>query len=365
MLTREENELLTRTGKGTPMGELLRRYWIPAVFSKQLPGRDAPPVRVRLLGEKLVAFRDSSGRPGLFDERCPHRGASMFFGRNEENGLRCVYHGWKFDIDGRCVDMPSEPAESNFKNKVSIEAYPCVERGGVIWAYMGRPALRPAFPDIEWTLVPESQRYVTRHIQECNFFQALEGGFDNSHVAFLHRGDGSARPGVPRAPHVGFEAVSTDYGFVVGGGRPAEDGRIFWTASMFLMPLHKLISRVPMDGPIGAHVWVPMDDETCMNWTIEYHPDRPFNEREIEQSRSFRSIHPQNIPGTDYPVLNPHNDYLVDRALQIPAFAASASRTPASRKAWARSRTARASTSVRATRPSCRSGASSSARWRT
>src|SRR5688572_16201249 len=127
MLTREENQLLTRTGKGTPMGELLRRYWIPAVFSRQLPQPDAPPVRVKLLGEKLVAFRDSSGRPGLFDERCPHRGASMFFGRNEDNGLRCVYHGWKFDIDGRCVDMPSEPAESNFKNKVGIEAYPCIE----------------------------------------------------------------------------------------------------------------------------------------------------------------------------------------------------------------------------------------------
>jgi len=185
-----------------------------------------------------------------------------------------------------------------------------------VWAYMGPPSLQPPFPDIEWTLVPESQRYATRHIQECNFFQALEGGFDNSHVAFLHRGDGSSRPGVPRAPHVGFEAVSTDYGFVVGGGRPADDQSVFWTASMFLMPFHKLISRVPMDGPIGTHVWVPIDDESCMNWTVEYHPDRPMNEEELEQSRSFRSIHPENIPGTDHSMLNPHNDYLIDRALQ-------------------------------------------------
>src|SRR4051812_22927590 len=149
MLTHEENELLTRTGPGTPMGELMRRYWIPVVFSRELPKPDCPPLRVKLLHEKLVVFRDSSGRVGLVDERCPHRGASVFFGRNEENGLRCVYHGWKFDIDGRCVDMPSEPPESSFKNKVTITAYPCEEHAGMVWAYMGPPAHKPAFPELE------------------------------------------------------------------------------------------------------------------------------------------------------------------------------------------------------------------------
>jgi phthalate 4,5-dioxygenase len=168
MLTREENELLTRTGPGTLMGELMRRYWLPALPLDRLPEPDCPPVRVKLLGERLVAFRDSSGRIGLLDERCPHRTASLFFGRNEECGLRCVYHGWKFDIEGNCVDMPSEPAESNYKDKIKQKAYPCLERGGLIWTYMGPADARPAFPDIEWTQVPASHRYVTRHLQECN-----------------------------------------------------------------------------------------------------------------------------------------------------------------------------------------------------
>src|SRR3954471_21613349 len=125
MLSREENELLTRTGPGTAMGELMRRYWFPVLLSEELPKPECPPKRITILSEKLVAFRASDGTPGLMAERCPHRGASMFFGRNEEQGLRCVYHGWKFDVTGRCVDMPSEPPESNFKNKVSIRAYPC------------------------------------------------------------------------------------------------------------------------------------------------------------------------------------------------------------------------------------------------
>ena len=127
--------------------------------SEELGAPDSAPQRLTLLGEKLVAFRDSQGRPGLVDERCPHRNASMFFGRNEEDGLRCVYHGWKFDITGQCVDMPSEPPESNFKRKVKIEAYPCIERGGIVWTYMGPPELKPAFPELEWTMVPPSHRF--------------------------------------------------------------------------------------------------------------------------------------------------------------------------------------------------------------
>jgi phthalate 4,5-dioxygenase len=217
MLTREENDLVCRTARGTPMGDLMRRYWIPVLTSSELPKPDCPPRRVKLLGEKLVAFRDSTGKPGLVDERCPHRGASLFFGRNEEAGLRCVYHGWKFDRDGRCVDMPSEPADSTFKNKVRLIAYPCIERGGVIWAYMGPEGTQPHFPHLEWLLVPDSHRHTTRHLQECNWFQAFEGGFDNSHVRFLHRGT-SERP-VPPGRHVGFEAVPADFGFIAARAR--------------------------------------------------------------------------------------------------------------------------------------------------
>src|SRR5437764_1435892 len=137
MLSREDNEVLTKTGPGTAMGKLMRRYWIPALFSEQLPAPDCPPVRVKLLCEKLVAFRDTDGRVGLLDERCPHRTASLFFGRNEECGLRCVYHGWKFDVDGNCVDLPSEPRDINLQKRVKAKAYPCVERGDVVWTYMG------------------------------------------------------------------------------------------------------------------------------------------------------------------------------------------------------------------------------------
>src|ERR1700756_2931321 len=165
MLSREENELITRVGQGTPMGNTMRRYWIPALLAHEIAEPDGPPVRVRLLGEDLVAFRDSQRRVGLLDEYCPHRTASLFFGRNEECGLRCVYHGWKFDIAGNCVDTPSEPKGSRLQSNVRARAYPCLERGGVVWTYMGPPEHKPEFPDLEWTLVPPAQRYLTRHIQ--------------------------------------------------------------------------------------------------------------------------------------------------------------------------------------------------------
>src|SRR6266542_783592 len=155
MLSKEDNEFITRIGPATAMGELLRRFWLPAVLSEELPGPDCVPVRFTLLGEQLVAIRDSSGRVGIFDAFCPHRGAPLFFGRNEDDGLRCVYHGWKFDVTGRCVDMPSEPADSAFKDRIQHRAYPCRERGGVIWTYMGPPELTPALPDLEWNTLPE------------------------------------------------------------------------------------------------------------------------------------------------------------------------------------------------------------------
>jgi phthalate 4,5-dioxygenase oxygenase subunit len=149
MLSREENELISRVGPGTPMGNLMRQYWLPALVSSELPSPDSDPVRVKLLGEELVAFRDSNGRVGLLANNCPHRGASLFFGRNEESGLRCVYHGWKFDAEGSCIDMPNEPAESDFRTRVRAVAYPTRERGGVVWAYMGPRTDLPPLPDLE------------------------------------------------------------------------------------------------------------------------------------------------------------------------------------------------------------------------
>src|SRR5713226_5418703 len=186
MLSQEDNELVTRTGPGTPMGNLMRQYWLPAMLSSELPEPDCAPVRVLLLGEKLIAFRDTNGRVGLLANHCPHRGASLFFGRNEESGLRCVYHGWKFDVDGTCLDMPNEPAESDFRSKVKAVAHPCEERNGVVWAYMGPPERMGALPDIEWSAMPAEQRYISKRQQQSNYLQAIEGGIDSSHISFLH-----------------------------------------------------------------------------------------------------------------------------------------------------------------------------------
>ena len=161
MLSREENEIVTRVGPGTPMGNTLRMYWVPALLSAEIAEPDAPPVRVKLLGEDLVAFRDTQGRIGLIDEFCPHRRVSLYFGRNEECGLRCIYHGWKFSVDGSCTEMMNEPDESDFSHKVRVTAYPTCELGGIVWAYMGPAEKMPPLPKFAWTQAPESHRNVT------------------------------------------------------------------------------------------------------------------------------------------------------------------------------------------------------------
>ena len=228
MLSREENELITRVGQGTAMGNTMRRYWIPALLAHEIAEPDGPPVRVRLLGEDLVAFRDTEGRIGLLDEYCPHRRASLWFGRNEECGLRCVYHGWKFDVAGSCVDQLNEPVEHQFTHKVHITAYPTVELGGIVWAYLGPPERMPPPPKFAWTQVPETHRHVTKVIQECNWLQALEGGLDTSHAPIMHRllRDDAKRGGIkPSNPYVRAKAPSlvvdiTDYGYQYVGIRP-------------------------------------------------------------------------------------------------------------------------------------------------
>jgi phthalate 4,5-dioxygenase oxygenase subunit len=168
VLSKEDNEFACRVGPGTPMGELFRRFWLPAMLPDEIPHADCPPVRLRLLGEDLVAFRDSNDKIAVVEAHCPHRGASLYFGRNEECGIRCVYHGWKFDVDGNCVDMPSEPPESNFKDKIRITSYPTTVHGGLIWVYMGPEHLRAELPQLEWTRVPESHPSVSKRFQETN-----------------------------------------------------------------------------------------------------------------------------------------------------------------------------------------------------
>src|SRR5712692_9812871 len=171
MLRKEQSDLLTHTGPGTPMGRMFRTYWMPALLSDELPDNDCPPVRVKLLSERLIAFRDTNGRYGLVDEFCAHRGVSLWFGRNEENGLRCAYHGWKYDVTGQCIEVPSEPQESGFCKKIKLASYSCVEMGDVIWVYMGPPAHKPPLPGFEWAKVPHSRRFVSKRTQECNYLQ--------------------------------------------------------------------------------------------------------------------------------------------------------------------------------------------------
>ena len=248
MLTAEQNERLTRTGLGTPMGEAMRRYWIPALLSMEIPEPDCPPVRVRLLGEDLVAFRDTSGRIGLLSEFCPHRRASLWLGRNEENGLRCVYHGWKFDVTGQCVDQMNEPDQFDFSHKVRANSYTVEEMGGLAWTYMGPPESKPPLPNFEWTRVPEEQRTLTKVVQECNWLQALEGGVDTSHAPIMHRRlrEGVTLPGTAyssafvqgSAPLI--ELDETEYGYRYFGVRQLGEGRRYVRGYHFIMPFTQL-----------------------------------------------------------------------------------------------------------------------------
>src|SRR3954452_14175985 len=248
MLKVEENELICRVGPGTPMGNFMREYWMPALLSSEVPTPDSDPLRVMLMGEQLIAFRDTTGKVGLIQNNCPHRGASLFFGRNEEQGLRCVYHGWKFDSEGNCVDMPNEPAESDFKHKVKAVAYPTRERGGVVWAYMGPRDTPPPLPDLEANNVQHGQGRVIAIQRECNWLQALEGDIDTSHLGFLHLGARDAESMEPgtfgyytvkdRQPR--YAVVDTDGGAMYGAYRPAAGDMDYWRIAQFLFPFYAL-----------------------------------------------------------------------------------------------------------------------------
>jgi phthalate 4,5-dioxygenase oxygenase subunit len=325
VLSREDNDLLTQTGPGKPLGELFRRYWIPALLAEELPEPDCPPVRVRLLSEDLIAFRDTEGRVGLLDEFCAHRTASLFFGRNEECGLRCAYHGWKYDVHGNCVDMPSEPEESNFKSKIRLKSYPCEERGGIIWTYMGPPEFEPEPPEIEWALLPDSHRFVSKRLQECNYLQAMEGGIDSSHVSFAHRYDMANDPMhrntkgndyLKKDTRPRFEVVQSDGGLLIGARRNAEEDSYYWRITQWIMPWYTIIPPFGTHNPLGAHAWVPIDDENCWTWNINYHPARPLSEEEVASMRAGEGIHCEYIPGTFRPMANKDNDYLIDRDAQ-------------------------------------------------
>jgi phthalate 4,5-dioxygenase len=324
MISKEENELLCRTGPGTPMGDLFRRFWLPVALSRELPKPDCPPIRLRILSEDLIAFRDTSGRVGLLSRYCPHRGASLFFGRNEEGGLRCVYHGWKFDATGACVDMPNEP-ECSFKHKIRQTAYLTREAGGVIWAYLAPQATMPELPQLEWTLVPESHVYVHKRFQHCNYLQNVEGEVDSSHVSFLHR---EFRPEKFEAALAGqvlftcakdlapkFFVQETEYGLAIGARRNWDANQYYWRLTQFLMPSFTLIPS-EAGSPINFTAAVPVDDMNMVGFTATWLPDRPMTKDDIRTIESWTGAYAEVDPRTFKPVANCANDYLLDREKQ-------------------------------------------------
>jgi phthalate 4,5-dioxygenase len=326
MLNVHDNELICRTGPGTPMGNLIRQYWIPCMLSSELPKPDCDPVRVLLLGEKLIAFRDTNGQVGLVSNHCPHRGASLFFGRNEQSGLRCVYHGWKFDVSGQCIDMPNEPAESDFRTKVKAVAYPCRERGGAVWAYLGPRSEPPPLPDIEGNMVEGATTSAVQH--ECNWLQVGEGAIDTSHAGFLHFGSLKAEDYpegtfsrfllVNRAPR--YAVIDTDVGVTYGAYREVGPQQDFWRIANFLLPFYTMNPQGLLgSGPRGWQARVPMDDTHMISFGFGPPPrPRPANGQNGQPQPRAQQLLPNTSDwyGRFRQVSNLANDFLIDRDLQ-------------------------------------------------
>jgi nitrite reductase/ring-hydroxylating ferredoxin subunit len=285
-MNHDDNENLTRVGAGTLMGDLLRRYWMPLLRSDELVA-GAPPLRYRLLGENLVVFRNMDGTPGLLEHGCPHRMASLSLARNEGDGLRCIYHGWKFDTQGQCIEIPSEAPDSHYCSKVRATAYSCREVNGLIWAWLGAgPA--PSLPKLGWVDVPATHRGALRYQRACNWLQALEGDVDTAHLGWLHARYGAdGEREIPMAasdrwahdvvqddrPHL--ELQEDEAGITVAARREHDDRSWYWRITEFLMPFH---SSLPAAGPVRrAKVFVPLDDEHTMIWEPNW-SDAPLSD---------------------------------------------------------------------------------------
>jgi phthalate 4,5-dioxygenase len=324
-MDRQTAETLVRTGPGTPMGALLRRYWVPVLLSEEIAEPDGAQVRVKILGEKLLAFRDSAGMPGLIDEFCTHRGASLYFGRNEEGGIRCAYHGLKFNRHGECVEVPSAPQVCE---RMAIKAYPCLERAGIVWADFGPKDRQPAPPEVEWCTLPASHVFVSKRLQESNYLQAMEGGIDTSHVTYVHRyevdgdpmhRDTKANDYIKADGNVVFEVEKNDFGLTLYGRRNGEPDSYYWRVTQWLFPWFTLIPPFG-EHALGGHVWVPIDDENCWAWSINFRPDRPLTAEERAHMAAGKGIHCEyeaSPHGRSFrPRANKDNDYLLDRRAQ-------------------------------------------------
>ena len=317
------------------MGNLMRQYWIPVLQSTDLPEKDGAPLRVRLLCENLVAFRNTDGQIGLIDHVCPHRCASLFFGRNEESGLRCLYHGWKFDVKGWCVDIPNEPPGSKFNEQIRVTAYPCVEKNGIVWTYMGPNRDNPPpLPELGWAMVEPTRRGALRYQRACNWLQAMEGDFDSSHLSFLHLAFDPKLQGTAENKQAGIDyyrniarmdqqplldVQETDVGVMYGARRNSDDGKFYWRVTQFMLPFY---TSVPgFGGKNRDKAWVPLDDEHTLVWEPHWSSTRELTE---EEQKGWRDRVPPSgfLPDTGGWLgrarfaANAGNDYLLDRERQ-------------------------------------------------
>lgn len=329
MTVAKDNEDLTRVGPGTIMGNMMREYWLPALGANELKS-DGTPVRLMLLGEKLIAFRDSSGRIGVMDHRCPHRCASLFFGRNEEDGIRCVYHGWKFDVDGNCVDMPNLPPSQDFKQKVKAKVYKATERNGLVWVYMGSRATPPELPLLEVNDIPDGELKFFFVQRKCNWLQALEGDIDTSHFGFLHAGgvnpedvreDDLLRYVVGnRAPE--YRVADMGWGTSYGAYRATDTGETYWRFANFMFPFWTQPPQGGFDLAIRARAWVPMDDNTTMfmhlQWAKRQQGIYPLKNGKPMPGVKTLEYQPNTTDwyGRWRPVQTLENDYLMNREAQ-------------------------------------------------
>jgi phenylpropionate dioxygenase-like ring-hydroxylating dioxygenase large terminal subunit len=337
MLSRADNELLTQSGTGTPMGELLRRFWMPALLSTELPERDGPPRKIRILGEDLLAFRITDGTVGIVEPHCPHRGANLYYGRNEECGIRCAFHGWKFDVSGNCVDLPTSPPDSDYKKSIRLLAYPTREWADMIWVYMGPREHMPELPQLELGLVPDASRYVTKKWQDCNWVQSVEGALDTAHFTFLHavlaKDDAVARAALAKAaiadqstpddrirwihndPRPRFTVLGHDAGLLIGAARKTDTADLYWRISQFLMPNHAYTPTAFPGEIYYGQCWVPVDDTRCWIYTYCWNPERPFTNSERTKFDGGFNVHAE-VDETYMPLRNLRNDYLIDRRAQ-------------------------------------------------
>ena len=329
MLSAEDNDLLTQTDAGTPMGAYFRRFWQPAALSEELAEPDGSPVRVTIMGEELVAFRDTEGRIGLLDRRCPHRGADLFFGRNEECGLRCVYHGWKFDASGKAVDLPNVEPGVPLHDNVRVTSYPTCEYGEIVWAWLGPPEDIPEMPKLEFGLMPPERRFVTKQLAECNWAQVIEGDLDACHFSFLHMPAPSVTsPDNPYAPAdiqrlqvirknpiPKIHILDHDTGFVIGWARDAEEEGTYWRTTQFMLPAHGTgPSALPGETYFGFTV-APITDRACWIFAYAWNTERDIGPEERAKLDKGHAIIAERGPGY-VPVRNRSNDFQIDRIVQ-------------------------------------------------